>query len=317
MDMIKNKRKTMMTVLAYSLAIMLAVSGIFGVQSAFAADEVTVEAEYSLAAGASDAPTFSMYKVGTVIDGVFTLESPYSASGVSTDFSKDTTDAQWDESASTLYDYISANGLGGDKQTAKPDGNGKMTFSLEKYALYVIGMDDVFKKDGKKHGAKPMFVWVIEGNTETISIKPFELADNKAYTVIKHWQSDSEDSRPAKISVELYEDNELRETVELSKDNDWTYSWKDEDGEGKWTCVEKDVPKGYTSTVTASEGGARITITNKGTKPTPPGDEDSYSPKGSKTRTGDPTTLRWSMIAMALSGLILLVAGIRRRKNDY
>lgn len=314
MDMMKNNRKTALKIFACAMSVMIAAYGLMWLQPAIAADEVQTQVEYESAAGASSAPTFNLYKVGTVDGGVFTLDSPYDESGVSTDFSNETTDAEWDQSAATLYNYIRAKGIGEADQTAKPDGSGMMTFGLEKYVLYVIGTDDVTVNGGKKYGAKPMFLWVIEGNTEKISIKPYGVPDDtdktKKYTVVKHWKSDSKEDRPAKVTVEIYEDNELCETVELDQSNDWTYSWEDKDGKGIWTCVEKDVPDGYTVKVTTEAGGSKIMITNTGKvqpKPVPP----------SKTRTGDPTAMRWSLIAMGVSGLVLLAAGIRRRRNDY
>ena len=167
-----------------------------------------------------------------------------------------------------------------------------------------------------------MFIWYIANDDNVATIKPAKTQKPHEgvpaeYTVVKHWSGDSATSRPKSIEVELYQDGNLEETVTLSADNDWSYSWTDEDGEGKWTCVEKNVPTGYKSSVTTAEEGTKFIVTNKTTPNNPNNPNEPSKPNNpSKPRTGDPTTLRWSLLAMGISGIALIIAGLKRRRED-
>ena len=71
----------------------------------------------------------------------------------------------------------------------------------------------------------------------------------------------------------------MYQTVVLSEQNGWKYTWKDLEKASKWTVREKTVPDGYTSRVT-QEGNLFI-ITN--TKPEAPKPEEPEEMKVSKT----------------------------------
>ena len=79
-------------------------------------------------------------------------------------------------------------------------------------------------------------------------------------TVEKVWDDSDYYARPESVEVNLYRNGEVYETVALSADNNWCYTWDDLTDAYSWSVDEADVPTGYTKTVTCS--GSNWTITN-------------------------------------------------------
>lgn len=63
-------------------------------------------------------------------------------------------------------------------------------------------------------------------------------------TVHKIWEDNGYPERPNSVTARLLRDGETYETVELSEDNQWTYTWDELDDRYSWS-VEEDVPAGY------------------------------------------------------------------------
>ena len=86
--------------------------------------------------------------------------------------------------------------------------------------------------------------------------------------VEKKWvdADNAAETRPEEVEVTLYANDEAVETVALSEENEWTYTWEelpfsDEDfNEIKYTVKEDNVPEGYKMTSAQSEN--KVTITN-------------------------------------------------------
>ena len=81
-------------------------------------------------------------------------------------------------------------------------------------------------------------------------------------TVKKVW-SDNNDKRgvrPDSVTVTLYNGSDPVEKVVLSDKNNWTYSWEDLDGAGKWSVLETGIPSGYVPTYKTV--GEVVTVTN-------------------------------------------------------
>ena len=323
MKMTTKKNKAAGIVFCILLTLALAVSGSVLPAAALAADTGHVTAVYKIDGVDTQEMDFDLYKVGSIDKGEFKLDAPYSDSGVGMDFSGKPPKDDIMASANTLFTYITANSLNDRIETqVSPDANGNIAMDLEKDCLYLIATDKEITKGDRTYSARPMFIWYSEGNDDPVTIKPTQTQKPHEgvpveYTVVKHWSGDSATSRPGSVQIELYEDGQLQETVTLNTGNDWSYSWTDEDGEGKWTCVEKNVPSGYSSKVTTAEEGTQLIVTNT-TKGNPPNNPTKPDKPGnpSKPRTGDPTTLRWSLIAMGLSGIALIIAGARRRREN-
>ncbi|MBE6037805.1 MAG: Cna B-type domain-containing protein [Anaerofustis stercorihominis] len=78
-------------------------------------------------------------------------------------------------------------------------------------------------------------------------------------TVKKVWDDDNSKDRPESVKVNLLGDGEVVETVVLSDENDWTYTWETLDDRYTWS-VEEVVPKDYS--VSYRVNGEVVTITN-------------------------------------------------------
>lgn len=115
-------------------------------------------------------------------------------------------------------------------------------------------------------------------------------------TVKKTWSNDTLKDRPTSVEVGLFGDEELYETVTLSKENDWTCAWEGLSGRVEWTVKELEVPEGYTATYETVDGVTTITNTGK------------------LIQTGQ---LNWPVLVLGLMGLGLVAFGavvISRRK---
>ncbi len=107
-------------------------------------------------------------------------------------------------------------------------------------------------------------------------------------TVKKLWTNDKSASRPGSVTVTLYNGNTAVETVKLDGTNNWSYTWKNLDGDGNWQILETSVPKGYTPSYTAKDGV--VTITNT----------------AALIQTGQ---MNWPIPVLAAAGVILLALG--------
>lgn len=79
-------------------------------------------------------------------------------------------------------------------------------------------------------------------------------------TVTKAWNHNGGKNLPESISVTLYKDNTLYETVGLSEENDWTYTWSDLTDVSVWSIDETVVPTGYDKKIEVD--GYKFKITN-------------------------------------------------------
>lgn len=339
--MIKIRERRSLSKLITGVLVMFALIITMSAQPVRAADSHPVTVHFGMAENSSGSVSFDVYKIGTYSESGVKLDSPFDESNVNIVLSEDgTSNNEQLESAATLYQYIKDKKVGEDSvQKISTGANGSITFTGEVGSVYLVGTESTIVSGGKEYSANPMFVVVSENEDEEIEAKPAENTGDKKHNVntgtlevIKHWSGDTVKMRPDSIEVEIYEDNVLKETVTLNAANNWTYEWKDEDQEGNWTCIEK-VPEGYAYTVASTSDGMKDQriITNSPDKTTPPKTTDDKikgkNKKKSNTdkkktstsraaRTGDPTTYRWAIIAMALSGFALIVVALRRRKEE-
>lgn len=67
---------------------------------------------------------------------------------------------------------------------------------------------------------------------------------------------------PKSITIELLLNDEVIDTITLSKENDWKYTWIDLEKSDMYTVREKNVPKGYTVTYQKEDNSFIITNTS-------------------------------------------------------
>lgn len=213
----------------------------------------------------------------------------------------------WDALTLTLNSYILADSVKPDAvQTT--DGNGTASFSDLKAGIYLVGAVRT-ERDGTYY-AFESFCAAVPTVTEEgkwsydVSAYPKNMEERPTkgeveYKVVKLWKDNGSAKRPSSVTVEIYRDSVLQETVLLSGDNDWTYRWKTLDDGSVWTAVERNTPAGYT--VTLGKSGATFTLVN-----TRPGD----TPK-----TGDGFT-GWTVLALSGAALTALGVLLVKRKHE-
>ena len=120
------------------------------------------------------------------------------------------------------------------------------------------------------------------------------------YWVIKKWSDYGMAGwRPKEIKITLLCNGEAYDQVTLTKDMDWRYSWKNMRTDCEWLVVEDEV-SGYTTKI--RRNGVIFTVTNTTTNPPPP----------QLPHTGQ---LWWPVYALMASGLIMILAGVIRRRG--
>ena len=166
--------------------------------------------------------------------------------------------------------------------------------------------------------------------------EPEEEEETKIH-VLKVWKQDQEKERPDSIVVELLQtDVEGNTTVvdrqTLTKENQWSYTWKNLSTLMRWSVSEAEVPKGYTVAVTRE--GNTVVLTNTAKKPGNPDGEvnpPSKKPTDKTTnktvkKTTDKTSdklpqtgqLWWPVLVLLFAGAICLLVGrvLRDRKEE-
>ena len=162
---------------------------------------------------------------------------------------------------STITVHLLANGE--EVQTATLSGEGDTwSHSFTDLPVYKNGQKLVYTVT---EDTVANYSTAIEGSTITNTYKP----GKTSVTVTKKWtDAENQDGlRPKSIKVQLYaNDQKSGKEVELSADNDWTYTFSDLDekkaGQAiQYTVKETEVPEGYTQTVETTNPG-QVVIAN-------------------------------------------------------
>lgn len=226
------------------------------------------------------------------------------------DISDIKTQDEWNAIRDTLVAYIAADSLVA-TATATTNADGVASFTDLSVGLYLVGgiitdyIDDgtiefadfLISVPGLDEDDK----WVYDVDAMPKSVYHEPVYEEIPYSVIKLWKdSGNEDKRPEDVDVEIFKDGELVESVKLSADNDWKYSWIGLDDGSVWTVVERNVPEGYTLTMENKE--ATFVVTNTFVPVEPP--------------TGDSFDAQPYIIAICVAGALLIVLGIIRHKKE-
>ncbi len=225
------------------------------------------------------------------------------------------TTSEFDRAATTLYGCAVADGIGG--LTTRTDAEGKAVFTGLSCGLYLVAP---IRIDNTYFSAMLVAVpgidaegsWVYDvtsiPKSETKPTDPTDPTDppdtnDVKYQVNKLWKDQGyEAERPQSVTVQIYRDGVFVEEIILSDENDWTYQWTAADDGSFWTVVERDVPEGYTMTVT--EKAFSFIIENR--RPS-----DQHAPQ-----TGDNSniTLYLALMALSLTGLVTLLFHRKREQ---
>lgn len=267
-------------------------------------------------------------------------------------------DEAWRTQATTLEGYVLR-----DKITAtdsgKTDSEGNLDFPATQSrltaGLYLL-IGDKHKQGNHYYEAAPSLILLPYNDKETqdwvytaeiapkcdISKTSNEGGGGSSSSIkrkaLKVWQDEGhEAARPQAVTVQLLRDGEVYDTVTLTDETNWRYTWDGLSDSSKWTLVEK-ATAGYTGTVTRDGITFVVTNTYSGNGGTPPSDSNN-PPDGNSappdTETSQPnepvaptipTTptvptlpqtgqLWWPVPIMLCGGAILIMLGLLHRRN--
>lgn len=240
-------------------------------------------------------------------DGTFDLIAPFSNFAVNIHGIK--SQREWKDAATTLLSHIVDGKILPDYTTVS-DVQGTSSFTDLPTGLYLV-LGNTAENDSGIYSFEDFFVYLptpLEGSGFSYDMearpKPGDFLPKTEYTVKKLWKDSGYTSkRPKSVTVDIYRDSVLYETVTLDSSNDWTYRWQTPEDSSKWTVTEKDVPNGYTVTVSSSENVFSIT-------------NSIQSDPGSPPKTGDTFPIWHYVITMSFSGFLLLILGAWRKRKS-
>ena len=254
-----------------------------------------------------------LYNVADVsADYQFTLNQKFDATGLIVNGIK--TNSEWDVVCDTLETYIVADSIEADA-ILTTNSNGQVRFENLKSGLYLAIADSVIS-DGITYLFKSALVSLPNLNEDgawqydvlvTSKSEMIPPSEQEEFKIVKLWKGDTgKNSRPNSVEVEIFKDEAIYETVILSQDNNWSYSWSTKDVDSHWTVIEKNVPSGYIMTVEKS--GNTFVMTNNSTLPNDP----SYSPQ-----TGESFNILFALMIVISFGCILIILGIIGKRKAY
>ena len=308
-----KKNRKLLTLLGIILCFGLFVAS-FSMFVSEARGNVQIDREASLALTYGHGDRFfgdldiKIYRVASMTGNtVFDLDGAFH--GLPVELNGIKNQGEWKEVASTLGGYIVSLGVE-PTATAKTDANGVALFENMQTGLYLVKGLTLELQEGSY--TFETFMITLPGVDENeewlydVSAIPKSSFDEKEeqdvdYRINKLWKDDrNESKRPTSVEIELYKDGALMETVVLSSENNWSYSWRSKEG-SVWTAVEKNVPEGYT--VIVEQKGTAFFVTNTYDVPPPP------------PGAGDESPIYLTVSLLSLAGAAFLILGLVRRRR--
>ena len=259
----------------------------------------------------SDLPV-KLYKIANVsADFQYSLTMPFSNSGLILNGVQSV--GEWNVIRSTLEAHILAYGVDADL-TAVTDYNGQVCFQGLKPGLYLAITEQVLQNNWiyafdsalvALPGVDAAGLWQYEiaATAKAKAIPPVVGDEEIAFKVLKLWKGDhGRSDRPKSIEVEIFRNGASYQTVILSEENYWAYSWKAKDDGSVWKVVERNIPSGYTMTIEERETSFVLTNTRPPENPDVP-------------QTGDTTNIMLHFILMIFSGTMLIILGITGKRT--
>ena len=266
-----------------------------------------------------------LYKVGERQNNEFVLTGEFA------DYQVDLNDMSADNissAAKTLEAYAAADQIP-TIAAGKTDENGELRFDDLETGLYLAAgkvlqvgnvyyvpsalLIDVDEEGGSlDYNAYPKFYYaVIDSNL-------------KSYAVKKVWIGDEGNTqeRPVSVTVDIYKDDILEDTVVLDESNDWQYGWIDPEASSKWYVVERNIPENYRVSIENNMTQYLIKNSYVTTTVTTTATESNYSEKTSSTTKAAETKLPqtgqlwWPVPLLGAGGLLSIGIGLRLGKKD-
>ena len=303
-------RKRLVSILLCVLALFLLLPATVWAQSPEATKASTLHVSYQNGEEPLVGAQFDLFLVGTV-DAYGDVTSAEGFAGLDISIQDKTAD-DWRALATTLEGYVAMQdllpfsaGLTGE--------DGVVSFAQLPAGLYFVCGHRLTLED-VSYDTEPFMVRLPHYDTVTgqyldeVTVSPKRyIPDGNPITrkVLKVWDdNNNEASRPTEVVVHLLCNDQVYDTVTLSAENNWRYTWENLNGYQRWSVVE-DVPTNYTVEITRE--GITFVVRNTYVAPPPP-------PPPHLPQTGQ---LWWPVPVLAAAGLLLMVAGLLRRRGDY
>ena len=306
----------------YVLTFLIALTGMLGISkgsTVLAAEEESTQKGSISIVCPGEGMELSLYRVAEYEEsGSFTLTERFRKYPVSLE---QKSQEGWQGAADALADYIRRDGITADAMLVSGSDRTVCFTDLNRGLYLVLGQTTELQEDGKTQ--------IYEPQTALIAL-PEDSKETSEGT-------DPYQVTPDAIVVELLQtDVEGNTTVAdrqtLTKENQWSYTWKNLSTLMRWSVSEAEVPNGYTVAVTRE--GNTVVLTNTAKKPGKPDGEvnpPSKKPTDKTTnktvnKTTDKTSdklpqtgqLWWPVLVLLFAGAICLLVGrvLRDRKEE-
>ena len=268
--MIKNKLHAENRIWSLLLTLVMVLTMTLSAMPVYAAEGGTISIVYD--PPHDQATDFKLYKAaeyGHDASGKVTLDlvAPFAGHGIDLNdiaLPEEPTDpaerekwqGDWLKAASDLANYVITEGSGTDtvwegtlhtsdvKQTLMKDGQA-VTFPNAIYLL--IGQEQLI--DDEYWTPVPVLIQVLNGETvfymdkANASLKFESRPEVLKHSVTKSWKDDIyKDGRPGSVKVGIYYGSTKVDTVELSDDNSWTYTWYSSRADRVYTSKDPEDP---------------------------------------------------------------------------
>lgn len=257
-----------------------------------------------------------LYKIATVsADYQYTLSSAFAGSGLILNGVK--TNGEWNVIRSTLEAYILANALQPD-HVAHTQENGEAHFPQLGTGLYLAVVGEVEQAQLRYDfdtalialpglNVEDRWQYDVEVTAKGTLLPPVDPDEQLQWKVLKLWKGDEGSaSRPRSVEVEIFCNGVSQETVILSEENYWSYSWSAPDDGASWMVVERNIPGEYTMLL--EQRGTTFVLTNH-FQPEDP-DIPDIPP------TGDTSNILMYIVGMLLCGSVLTILGLVGKRRS-
>lgn len=258
-----------------------------------------------------------LYRIAEVsADFQYTLTQPFAASGLVLNGIQSA--GEWDVVRSTLEAYILGCGIAPDAVSVT-NGDGQAKFDALSTGMYLAVVGQAIQDDLRCRfdsalvalpgiGQDGRWQYAVSVNAKPGALPPADPEEKIELKVLKLWKGDEgRIDRPKSVEVAIFCDGVLQETVALSEENHWSYTWSAKDDGASWSVAEKNVPQGYTMTVETREASFILTNTR-----IPTNTDDTPKPPP----TGDTVNIVFYALLMAVSGTMLIILGIMRKRMN-
>lgn len=279
---------------------------------------------------------FDLYRVADSTEfAVFTLSGDFSKYPVAIN---DLDTEGWKNTASTLAAYAKRDQIS-PTDTGVTGSDGRVTFPAGETkllpGLYLVVGESCYA-DGCWYNPEPFLIslpnrmadahewdYAVETGSKYNRVPVTEIPDTVMRKALKVWVDEGGTvDHPQSIEVQLLKNGEVYDTVTLSAENDWRYTWSNLPSGVIWQVVEKTVPEGYA--VSVSQEGVTFVVTNTTANDTqdPTPTPEVTPPPTNPTEPGAPILpqtgmLWWPVPLMICGGLLLFIIGwVRSQKQE-